>query len=191
MYGIILLISEMHWMILWSSGLSAGPQVWQSNKTHRTMISSRSQATSFPRMFPRILSSCRLADLDRKRARGACWIEWGGRAERSARDCRKAECRAGSQVDYAGCHHQLHRRQAVQDAEAASRDPWSRIAHAYRQRFGLPSDYPMVAPNYAAQRSALAKSIGLGRPGGRIKAEEKGARAAKWPDAQAFKLYLT
>ena len=40
--------------------------------------------------------------------------------------------------------------------------------HSYRQRFGLPSDYPMVAPNYAAQRSALAKQIGLGRPGGRI-----------------------
>jgi predicted transcriptional regulator len=35
--------------------------------------------------------------------------------------------------------------------------------HSYRQRFGLPADYPMVAPSYAAQRSALAKSIGLGR----------------------------
>ena len=32
----------------------------------------------------------------------------------------------------------------------------------YRQRWGLPSDYPMVAPNYAAQRSKLAKEIGLG-----------------------------
>ncbi len=33
----------------------------------------------------------------------------------------------------------------------------------YRERWGLPSDYPMVAPNYAKQRSALAKKIGLGR----------------------------
>ena len=33
---------------------------------------------------------------------------------------------------------------------------------AYRIRWGLPADYPMVAPNYAAQRSALAKKIGLG-----------------------------
>jgi predicted transcriptional regulator len=33
----------------------------------------------------------------------------------------------------------------------------------YRARWGLPPDYPMVAPNYAAQRSSLAKSIGLGR----------------------------
>ncbi|MER9136066.1 MucR family transcriptional regulator [Mesorhizobium sp. M0830] len=33
----------------------------------------------------------------------------------------------------------------------------------YRQKWNLPADYPMVAPNYAATRSALAKSIGLGR----------------------------
>ncbi|MET7245348.1 MucR family transcriptional regulator [Methylobacterium sp. EM32] len=33
----------------------------------------------------------------------------------------------------------------------------------YRQKFGLPHDYPMVAASYAAQRSALAKSLGLGQ----------------------------
>jgi len=33
----------------------------------------------------------------------------------------------------------------------------------YRARWGLPSDYPMVAPNYAKKRSAFAKEIGLGR----------------------------
>lgn len=38
--------------------------------------------------------------------------------------------------------------------------------HSYRERYGLPADYPMVAPSYAEQRSALAKQIGLGRPGG-------------------------
>ena len=32
----------------------------------------------------------------------------------------------------------------------------------YRERWGLPPDYPMVAPNYARTRSALAKKIGLG-----------------------------
>jgi predicted transcriptional regulator len=40
----------------------------------------------------------------------------------------------------------------------------------YRERWGLGSDYPMVAPNYAKQRSRLAKEIGLGtrpRKGGR------------------------
>jgi predicted transcriptional regulator len=32
----------------------------------------------------------------------------------------------------------------------------------YRERWSLPADYPMVAPNYAKQRSKLAKEIGLG-----------------------------
>lgn len=33
----------------------------------------------------------------------------------------------------------------------------------YRAKWGLPADYPMVAPNYAEARSALARSMGLGR----------------------------
>jgi predicted transcriptional regulator len=41
----------------------------------------------------------------------------------------------------------------------------------YREKWGLPADYPMVAPNYAAARSQLAKQMGLGqqrrRRGGR------------------------
>jgi predicted transcriptional regulator len=40
----------------------------------------------------------------------------------------------------------------------------------YRDRWGLPADYPMVAPSYANQRSRLAKDIGLGtrgRPAGK------------------------
>jgi len=38
----------------------------------------------------------------------------------------------------------------------------------YRDRWGLPADYPMVAPNYAKHRSNLAKKIGLGtKPRGR------------------------
>lgn len=35
----------------------------------------------------------------------------------------------------------------------------------YRQRFGLPADYPMVAPAYAAERSRIAREIQLGVPG--------------------------
>jgi predicted transcriptional regulator len=35
---------------------------------------------------------------------------------------------------------------------------------AYRAKWNLPADYPMVAPNYAARRSEFAKQIGLGRP---------------------------
>ena len=44
----------------------------------------------------------------------------------------------------------------------------------YRERWGLPRDYPLVSPNYAKQRSALAKKIGLGRkPGTKMKARRK------------------
>ena len=40
----------------------------------------------------------------------------------------------------------------------------------YRERWQLPADYPMVAPNYAKQRSSLAKKIGLGtKPRGRAR----------------------
>jgi len=35
----------------------------------------------------------------------------------------------------------------------------------YRKKWGLPADYPMVAPSYAARRSEFAKKIGLGRSG--------------------------
>jgi len=41
---------------------------------------------------------------------------------------------------------------------------------AYRERWGLSSDYPMVAPNYARQRSRLAKEIGLGTRARRARA---------------------
>lgn len=45
----------------------------------------------------------------------------------------------------------------------------------YRDRWGLPLDYPMVAPEYAQRRSVLAKAIGLGRtPAGSGKGRGKG-----------------
>ncbi len=44
----------------------------------------------------------------------------------------------------------------------------------YRERWGLPRDYPLVSPNYAKQRSHLAKKIGLGRkPERKVKAQRK------------------
>jgi predicted transcriptional regulator len=49
----------------------------------------------------------------------------------------------------------------------------------YRAKWGLPTDYPMVAPNYAKTRSELAKLIGLGskgRGGGRPRKVTKKAR---------------
>jgi len=51
----------------------------------------------------------------------------------------------------------------------------------YRAKWGLPSDYPMVAPSYAATRSALAKANGLGRASTRPQAAP--AKRAKKPGA--------
>ena len=45
----------------------------------------------------------------------------------------------------------------------------------YRERYGLPADYPMTAPAYSAARSALAKSLGLGNGGRPADAPETAA----------------
>ena len=43
------------------------------------------------------------------------------------------------------------------------RTQYGMTPEAYREKWGLPPDYPMVAPNYAAARSQLAKQMGLGQ----------------------------
>lgn len=48
----------------------------------------------------------------------------------------------------------------------------------YRQRYGLPSDYPSVAPNYSAARSEMAKKLGLG-------AQRRGQGAAAGGETKA------
>lgn len=45
----------------------------------------------------------------------------------------------------------------------------------YRARWGLPADYPMVAPNYSEKRRDLAKKIGLGRKPGQKRGRKKKA----------------
>lgn len=52
----------------------------------------------------------------------------------------------------------------------------------YRAKWGLPADYPMVAPAYAEARSALAKSMGLGR---KAAAAAPAAKAKRGPRAKA------
>lgn len=49
----------------------------------------------------------------------------------------------------------------------------------YRAKWNLPADYPMVAPNYAEQRRALAHKIGLGRKPGQTVAKKPAATPAK------------
>jgi predicted transcriptional regulator len=49
-------------------------------------------------------------------------------------------------------------------------------AHDYRSKFGLPDTYPMVAPDYAKFRSAIAKKIGLGSGGHRAAPKKSGTK---------------
>src|ERR671916_3177495 len=53
----------------------------------------------------------------------------------------------------------------------------------YREKWGLPRDYPMVAPNYAKQRSELAKALGLGQlRRGRAAGSEPAAQVETTPE---------
>jgi len=53
----------------------------------------------------------------------------------------------------------------------------------YRDKWGLPRDYPMVAPNYAKQRSELAKALGLGQfRRSRASGSEPAAQAESTPE---------
>ncbi len=56
------------------------------------------------------------------------------------------------------------------------RTTYNMTPEEYRAKWGLPADYPMVAPNYAAQRSAFAKKIGLGRKRVKVKVKVKAKR---------------
>lgn len=54
---------------------------------------------------------------------------------------------------------------------------------SYRDHFFLPKDFPMVSPEYAAQRSALARSSGLGQVGRKSKQAKLGSKSAWKPRA--------
>jgi predicted transcriptional regulator len=68
-----------------------------------------------------------------------------------------------------GKHFSLLRRHLMTDHKMTPQQ--------YRQRWDLPSTYPLVAPEYAKTRSALAKKIGLGRKG--QAAPKKAARMSR------------
>jgi predicted transcriptional regulator len=56
---------------------------------------------------------------------------------------------------------------------------------SYRERYGLPTDYPTTSANYSAQRSALAKSLGLGQPGRAQQVDKETDREAEPADEAA------
>lgn len=52
------------------------------------------------------------------------------------------------------------------------RTAYNMTPEQYREKWRLPPDYPMTAPNYAKQRSRLAKKIGLGKKGNRARKQQ-------------------
>ena len=54
------------------------------------------------------------------------------------------------------------------------RSNYNLTPETYRAKWGLPADYPMVAPNYSVQRSEFAKKIGLGRTSPATKGRRRG-----------------
>ena len=59
------------------------------------------------------------------------------------------------------------------------RSTYNMTPDEYRAKWGLAPDYPMVAPNYASQRSEFAKKIGLGRGTGRQSARRAAGASKK------------
>ena len=78
-------------------------------------------------------------------------------------------------------HNFIGGRQAIQIAKASSlMTHYGMTPEDYRQKWDLPADYPMVAPNYAATRSELAKKMGLGhKRDTKVKAKASELRASK------------
>ena len=58
----------------------------------------------------------------------------------------------------------------------------------YRDAFKLKSDYPLVAPGYAARRSDLAKALGLGRKVGNEGRGQEGQHEARWQEGGGHRL---
>ena len=66
----------------------------------------------------------------------------------------------------------------------------------YRQRWGLPDDYPMAAPAYAAMRSKMAKDLGFGRkpaaatPGARASTQLPSRHLRRWHRKPARRVFM-
>jgi predicted transcriptional regulator len=63
------------------------------------------------------------------------------------------------------------------------RSTYNLTPEQYREKWGLPPDYPMVAPNYAEHRSALAKQLGLGRKAAEVDTVEDEPPSRAMPKA--------
>jgi predicted transcriptional regulator len=95
-----------------------------------------------------------------------------GQSKAEARPDPAVSIRASIKPDYIVC---LEDGKKLKMLKRYLRTNYNMTPEEYRARWELPSDYPMVAPNYAETRRDLAKKIGLGRKPGQKRGRRKNA----------------
>lgn len=107
------------------------------------------------------VSADAVADLIRSVHRSLAGLDGGVEPEKPAERPKPAVAIGRSvQDDYIVC---LEDGKRLKMLKRYLRSNFNLTPDEYRKRWGLPADYPMVAPNYAKRRSDFAKQIGLGR----------------------------
>lgn len=94
----------------------------------------------------------------------------GGTTKEEERPEPAVSVRASVKPDYLVC---LEDGKKLKMLKRYLRTNYDMSPEEYRERWNLPSDYPMVAPNYAEKRRELAKKIGLGRTPGQKRGRRK------------------
>ncbi|MGH7087896.1 MAG: MucR family transcriptional regulator [Stellaceae bacterium] len=105
-----------------------------------------------------VLPSTQIADVIASVYRSLRTIEAAGGSSDGLRPA--VPIRKSVQGDYLVC---LEDGKKLKMLKRHLRSTYNLTPEQYRNKWGLPVDYPMVAPNYAVERSAFAKKIGLGR----------------------------
>jgi predicted transcriptional regulator len=106
------------------------------------------------------LSSTELTELIRSVYRTLAGLSDGAAERPAERPKPAAPINKSVQHDYIIC---LEDGKKLKMLKRYLRSTYSMSPDDYRKRWGLPADYPMVAPAYAARRSEFAKKIGLGK----------------------------
>ena len=106
------------------------------------------------------VSAEELVDLIRTVHRTVAGLAEGGAERTSERPKPAAPIKTSVQDDYIIC---LEDGKKLKMLKRYLRSTYGMTPDDYRKRWGLPADYPMVAPSYAARRSEFAKRIGLGK----------------------------
>lgn len=106
------------------------------------------------------VSSDELTDLIRSVHKTVAGLSCAGGLAAAERPKPAAPINKSVQTDYIVC---LEDGKKLKMLKRYLRSTYNMSPDEYRKRWGLPPDYPMVAPSYAARRSEFAKRIGLGK----------------------------